>query len=323
MEPFNPIPEHTVASLGEKELLKRIRDWLGDAAPPAPAGMGDDCAILPDTAPAARLITTDSVVLGRHFTERDAPGHVGAKLLNRNLSDIAAMGGSPSQAVIAGFLPRSTDLDWLRKCLRGIAAVALRNGVQLVGGDLTETTQDLALNLTLLGSGERFLQRKGGQPGDWICLTGPVGGSLYSNRHLRFVPRLEEGRMLATHSGVHACIDVSDGLAIDLLNLLPEDAAAVLDPAAIPVHPDAFDASADSGRSPFDHALNDGEDHELLFLCAADETAWRQLEADFITAGFDQPRRIGQLIARPGADRILDRATGQPFASLQGYDHFR
>jgi thiamine-monophosphate kinase len=321
MDPFSQNAPETVAALGEKQLLRRIRQWLGQAAPPAPYGMGDDCAILPEDAGPVRLITTDSVVLGRHFSAQDPPGLVGAKLLKRNLSDIAAMGGVPAQAVIAGFLPRHTRLDWLEACLRGIAETALAHGVPLVGGDLAESAHDLALNITMLGTGTRLLQRKGGQAGDWICLTGPVGGSR-AGRHLRFTPRLAEGQALARTRGVHACIDVSDGLAIDLPQLLPEKLSAAIDPQALPIHPDARDAARESGRDPLWHALNDGEDHELLFLFTPDPAAWDSLAHRFASAGLAPPQRFGQLVPA-GPAPILSAATGQPLPALQGYDHFR
>jgi thiamine-monophosphate kinase len=248
MHPFSDNPDETVASLGEKRLLKQVRDWLGDAAPAAPFGMGDDCAEIPDTQSPTRLITTDSVVYGRHFDDTAPPPKVGAKLLKRNLSDIAAMGGTPTQAVIAGFLPRRTRLDWLEACLRGIAECALAYGVQIVGGDLAESESDLALNLTLLGTGDALLYRTGGRAGDWICVTGPLGGSRAS-RHLDFVPRLREGSLLAGRTGVHACIDISDGLIIDLLNILPESCSASIEPDTVPVRrkPPAHPESLPSG----------------------------------------------------------------------------
>jgi thiamine-monophosphate kinase len=232
------------------------------------------------------------------------------------------MGGTPTQAVIAGFLPRRTRLDWLESCLRGIAGCALAYGVQIVGGDLAESEYDLALNLTLLGTGDTLLYRAGGKPGDWICVTGPLGGSR-AGRHLDFVPRLKEGRLLVGHDDIHACIDISDGLVIDLLNILPDDASAALDPEAVPVHPDAQKAAMTSGKPPLWHALNDGEDHELLFLVAPmSETGWTAFIGGFTATGLAAPVRIGKLVTR-GEQPILNASTNQPLEDLHGYDHFR
>ncbi len=322
MHPFSDNPDETVASVGEKRLLQEVRKWLGQSAPLAPQGMGDDCAEIPDTQDPTRLITTDSVVYRRHFDDTAPPRKVGEKLLKRNLSDIAAMGGTPTQAVIAGFLPRTTRLDWLEACLRGIAGCALDNGVRIVGGDLAETESELALNLTLLGTGGSLLYRTGGKSGDWICVTGPLGGSR-EGRHLDFVPRLREGRLLAGQDGIHACIDISDGLVIDLLNILPDDCSAALDPDAVPIHPDAEKSATQSGKPPLWHALNDGEDHELLFLASPmSQSDWTAFITSFTALGLAAPIRIGKLVTR-GDQPVLNAITGQPLEDLQGYDHFR
>jgi thiamine-monophosphate kinase len=320
MDPFSSIRQETLASIGEKALLSRIRDWLGNASPAAPYGMGDDAAVIPDSEAPQRLVTTDSVVLDRHFTRQSAPGLVGHKLLKRNLSDIAAMGGDPGPAVVAAFLPGHTRLTWLQAFMQGLAQCAESYGVSIVGGDLAESRSDLAINLTLLGSGKAFLNRQGGRPGDWLAVTVPLGGSRLG-RHLHFAPRLQEGKLLAGSRGVHACIDISDGLAIDLLNLLPPGLGACLDPAEIPCHADAREAGRQSGKGPLWHALNDGEDHELLFAVAPQ--TWDSLLERFRERHLSPPVHIGQLADRKGNDPILDISTGKPFPEIAGYDHFQ
>ncbi len=323
MQPFSTDARATLASLGEKALLREVRRWLGAAAPPAPFGMGDDCAELPRKGPRPRLITTDSLVLGRHFEAATPPGAAGAKLLKRSLSDIAAMGGKPAQAVLAGLLPRTVRIDWLRAFVEGLAACALEHGVDLAGGDLSETAADLAFNLTLLGTGTgRLLYRSGARPGDWIAVTGALGGSRLG-RHLSFTPRLREGRALAREPRVRSCIDVSDGLAIDLCALLPDGAGAALDTAAIPLHPDARAAAAASGHAPLWHALHDGEDHELLFTVAPmAESEWAALSRRLGAAGRAPVTRIGTVVTG-AAGAVFDAATGAPLDLQAGYDHFR
>jgi thiamine-monophosphate kinase len=311
MGPFTDNPALSISSLGEKALLAQIRLWLGEAAPPSPAGMGDDCAVFAMEPAKASLITTDSVVLNRHFLESDPPALVGRKLLHRNLSDIAAMGGIPLRAVIAGFLPRTVSLAWLEACIRSLAAEALQHRVDIIGGDLTETTHDLALNMTLLGSATSPLLRSGARPGDHIGVTGPLGGSRLG-RHLRFAARLEEGKQLSALPGIHACMDISDGLAVDLPGMLSPDCSAALDLAAIPLHPDALQASHLSGQPPLWHALHDGEDHELLFMFTPD-TAQDQLPPHHC---------IGRILDHPGG-LLLDSKTGAPISDQHGYEHFR
>jgi thiamine-monophosphate kinase len=320
MDPFSSIRQETIAGIGEKALLARIRDWLGTASPGPPYGMGDDAAVIPESDPPPRLVTTDSVVLDRHFTRQSAPGQVGHKLLKRNLSDIAAMGGDPGPAVVAAFLPGNTRINWLQAFMQGLAQCAESYGVSIVGGDLAESQNDLAINLTLLGSGKVFLNRQGGHPGDWLAVTGPLGGSRLG-RHLHFSPRIQEGKLLAGSRGVHACIDISDGLAIDLLNLLPTGQVACLDPAEIPCHDDAREAGRQSGKGPLWHALNDGEDHELLFAVAPQ--SWDSLTKRFREHHLTPPVRIGNLADGKGKDPILDISTGKPFPEIAGYDHFQ
>lgn len=311
MSPFTDTPGASLASLGEKELLQRIRLWLGDAAPPAPAGMGDDCAVFGMQVNTKGLITTDSVVLNRHFLASDPPASVGDKLILRNLSDIAAMGGTPVRAVIAGLLPRSVSLAWLEACLRRIGATAVAYGVEIVGGDLTETSTDLALNMTLFGTAAHPLLRTGAQTGDLIGVTGALGGSRLG-RHLDFTPRLAEGRILAQTKGLRACMDISDGLAIDLPAMLTPSCCALLDLDRMPIHPDARVASRTSGQTPLWHALHDGEDHELCFMMAPDTDR----------SALPPHHLIGTVIARPGG-LLLEAATGNPLKDTHGYEHFR
>jgi len=319
MNPFSSNTGLTLASIGEKRLLHTIREWLDETAPASPWGMGDDCAVLPASGKTA-IVTTDSVVYGRHFDDTAGPAQVGEKLLKRNLSDIAAMGGTPRFALVAGFLPRTTRLDWLQGFHEGLAACARGNRVKVVGGDLAESNADLCLNLTLYGNADRPLLRSGGRIGDRICCTGPLGGSRLG-RHLNFLPRLREGRLLARCNAVHAAIDISDGLLIDLLNLLPADTSAALETESIPVHTDALRLAGSSGKEPLWHALNDGEDHELLFLMDADEAAWDSLLRAFADNGLNPPLRIGQLIPKRDAP-IIGKPDGAPLPSHAGYDHF-
>jgi len=273
VHPFASGPRDRVDALGEGGLIAAIRRWLGDTCPPAPAGIGDDCAVLP---PARRrqLLTVDPVIFGRHFDAAVPPAAVGAKLLKRNLSDIAAMGGKPRAAVVSLCLDRATRVRWLREFHRGLATTARRYGVALVGGDVAEAPGVLAASLTLLGeaNGPRVLTRQGARAGDWIAVTGQLGGSLASGHHHRFKPRLAEGQWLARRPEIRSMMDVSDGLAKDLTALTPPGTRAALDLEAIPCRRGCTLAAA----------LGDGEDYELLctLRARADLTsvrrAWRR-----------------------------------------------
>ncbi|MFI5356946.1 MAG: thiamine-phosphate kinase [Opitutales bacterium] len=273
MHPFVRRPSESVAALGEARLLTLIRGWLGAAAPAAPFGMGDDCAVLP-AVPRRQLLTVDPVIYGRHFDDRVPPQAVGAKLLKRNLSDLAAMGGRPTAAVIALSLDARTSVKWLEAFYRGLAACARRHGVAIVGGDVAQADHTLAASLTLLGTatGPRFLTRAGARPGDWIYVTGRLGGSRSSGHHYRFTPRLREGSWLARQREVRAMMDLSDGLAKDVHALTPPGCRPAIQARVLPLRP-GCDVAA---------ALTDGEDYELLFVVAqgADRAAfarrWRR-----------------------------------------------
>jgi thiamine-monophosphate kinase len=273
VSPFTHHRSRSVAAWGEEKLIAAIRRWLGPASPAAPRGIGDDCAVL---APARRrqLLTVDPVVYGRHFDDGTPAREVGAKLLKRNLSDLAAMGGRPTAAVIALTLEAGVRLDWLEGFYRGLAASARRHRVPIVGGDVAQSDHGFAASLTLLGeaAGRRILTQTGARCGDWIYVSGVLGGSLRSGHHFKFVPRLAEGAWCARRRDVRAMMDLSDGLAKDLWSLTPPGAEPAVLAAALP-------RRAGAGVRA---AVTDGEDYELVFAVAARadrgalERAWRR-----------------------------------------------
>lgn len=309
MHPFTNRPSESVAAWGEQRLIAAIRGWLGSTSPRAPFGIGDDCAVLPASR-GRQLITVDPVIYGGHFNDRVPPRAVGQKLLRRNLSDLAAMGGQPVAAVLALTLDARTRVAWLEEFYRGLAAGARQYRVAIVGGDVTQAKGLVAASLTLLGeaTGPRVLTRTGARRGDWIFVTGALGRSLATGHHFRFTPRLREGAWLAGRREVRAMMDVSDGVAKDLHALTPTGAVAALTPAALPRR-DGADVRA---------ALTDGEDYELLFALAeradrdAFHRAWRR--------AFPRTRLscIGQFVppGRLPADAI-------PLADFHGYEHLR
>lgn len=310
MSPFTDHPRAAVAALGEERLIAAIRRWLGPVSPRAPFGIGDDCAVLP-AARRRQLLTVDPVIYGRHFDATVPPRAVGAKLLKRNLSDIAAMGGHPVSAVLAITLDARVSRRWLELFYRGLAAEARRHHVTIVGGDVAEAAGTVSACLTLLGvaSGPRFLTRRGARPGDWILVTGELGGSRGSGHHFRFTPRLAEGAWLARRSAVRAMMDVSDGLAKDLGALTPAGATPRLEATALPVR----------RGSDIRGALTDGEDYELL-LAVAGQTDLRALQRAWRRRF---PRTRLTCIGRFEAGRAAGGAAALPLAGYHGYEHFR
>lgn len=323
VHPFTKSHAESIASLGEVALLRNIRAWLGKAAPPPPYGMGDDCAVLPATATSySNLFAVDALVYGRHFDDSVPPESAGAKLLKRNLSDIAAMGGIPRHAVVSLMLSPDTSIKWLAAFTQGMAACAEQYGVTLVGGDLTETPGFLGGSLSILGFAERPVARTTASVGDWIAVTGALGGSIFRKHHA-FTPRMAEGHWLAQQPDVTAMIDVTDGLAKDLPTLLPADSAAAIDRAKVPISEVALTCAQKSGNSAESHAWCDGEDYELLFTISGSAPA-----ETFLTkwqAHFSTPLSIIGRIStqKNGPHTVLDATTGEPFLPTAGYEHFR
>jgi len=318
MHPFTRRPAESVAALGERHLIAAIRRWLGAASPPPPAGIGDDCAVVPP-ASRPRLLTTDPVVYGRHFDDTVPPRAVGAMLLKRNLSDLAAMGARPTAAVVSLALDSRVRTRWLEEFYRGLAAAARRFRVPVVGGDVAQADGVLGAFLTLLGTaaGPRVLLRTGARPGDWIYVTGALGGSRLGH-HWRFTPRLAEGAWLARRRDVRAMMDISDGLAKDLRDLTPPRARPALAAAAIPVSPAARAWARRTGRPPLHHALSDGEDYELVFAVA--HRADRAALARAWHRAFPRTRLtcIGRFVP---ADRLPAGALN--LDAFRGYEHLR
>jgi thiamine-monophosphate kinase len=309
VHPFTGNQSASVAAWGEEKLIAAIRRWLGAASPRAPFGIGDDCAVLRPSR-GRQLITVDPVIYGRHFDDGVPPRAVGAKLLKRNLSDLAAMGGRPAAAVLALTLDARTSRSWLKEFYAGLAAAARRFQVPVVGGDVAQADGIIAASLTLLGeaTGNRILTRTGGRVGDWIYVTGTLGGSVESGHHFRFQPRLAEGAWLARQREVRAMMDVSDGVAKDLHALTPDGSAPALDPAAVPRR-----AGMNLRR-----ALTEGEDYELLFVVR--QHADRAAFAGRWQRAFPRTRLscMGRFVA---LGKVPSSAVA--LAGLHGYEHLR
>jgi thiamine-monophosphate kinase len=311
----------SIRSLGEVRLIAQIREWLGDVVPPCPEGMGDDCAVV-EPLPGKQILTTDSLSYGQHFDDKVSPQDAGAKLVKRNLSDIAAMGGKPGHALLTLLCGSDLRIDWLRAFIRGIRSTCEIYKVALVGGDVSTLPDgQFVSSMSLTGYLEHPpLLRSGGCEGDALYVTGSLGGSL-RQKHFRFDPRLAEGRWLAVSGHCSALMDLTDGLAKDLRELIPKGCAAYLDLDDVPVSEDAHRIAAETGLPAMAHAFCDGEDHELLFAVQSTcdlktfERAW--------AAAFPQTSlsRIGRIGQSDGNAPYLNAATGEALPWIQGFEH--
>jgi thiamine-monophosphate kinase len=250
-------------------------DWLRQRTPPdlrVLVGPGDDTAVLRLAADTPVLVTTDMLLEGSCFRLQEAgPRLVGRKAMAVNLSDIAAMAGRPTAAVVSVGLPRAGGRALAEELFLGLRALADEYQTAVVGGDTNSWDGPLVIAVTLLGeaTGRGPVRRAGARPGDWLLVTGSLGGSILG-KHLTFSPRVQEAQELHGLVELHAMIDTSDGLAADVQHLCQESGCgAVLRAEAIPLS-DAALALGD-GRTPLEHALGDGEDFELVFAVSPAE----------------------------------------------------
>ncbi len=296
--------------LGEFGLIEKIRRSV-PVSKKVVLGIGDDAAVLEAGRREWQLATSDMLAEGTHFTRRDKPRSIGHKALACSISDIAAMGGIPDIAIVSLGTPGRISVDFLRKIQAGLNATARRFAITIAGGD-TIRHQSLVINVTLLGRVEKrhLVTRAGARPGDHVFVTGRLGGSLASGRHLTFSPRLPEAQFLVRHLKPSAMIDISDGLVPDLGHILDRSrVGAVLEEDAIPRRRTAT----------LDQALYDGEDFELLFTLPPDKARrWQRLRSrPFIFYP------IGKIVS--GAGRMmLASATRQKVIKKRnsGFAHF-
>lgn len=301
----------------ERDLIAQLLNAMGVACPAAPRGPGSDCAALStDGERSYRIASVDGVVFGRHFDLSTTPEAVGHKLVHRNLSDLAAAGAKPSDALLSLVLGGDVASPWLTAFARSVGKAAYEAGLEVVGGDVARGPEGhLAAHLAITGFAHRILARQGSQPGDILFVTGQLGGSRLGH-HLSFRARLAEGEWLCGQADVHACTDLSDGLATDLPGLLGTTLGATINQASLPLAESARKLSKSDGIPAEEHAWVDGEDYELLFSVAANTADW--LETNFrATFPHTHLTRIGVITAELG----LREVTGATLPR-QGFQHF-
>ncbi len=305
----------------ESDLLRLIRARSTDLGPGVVIGPGDDCAALKSSA-GTLLLTVDQVIEGRHFVG-PLGGRAGAapldlvarKAIARSVSDIAAMAGMPRWSLATAALPRGTSQAVADELFLAMARWAKHWGCPIVGGDIATLPDDsprAVLTVTVGGEAHPArgpVTRSGAKPGDEVWVTGHIGGSLASGRHLTFEPRVAVARALADALGarLHAMIDLSDGLGRDVARMAEASGVAIeIDQGAVPLHGDA---------GGVDRAVRAGEDYELAFVVApqADEPAACAVSGVPIT-------RMGRVVAGSGCVLVDERGERRDTADL-GWDH--
>jgi thiamine-monophosphate kinase len=330
------------ALTSEWDLIAALSREFGPAPPQVILGIGDDCAALALDGADYLLWTVDTLVEGVHFNlAYTSLAQLGWKSLTVNLSDIAAMGGEPRQALLSLGWPPARDRRQALEFAAGLAQAAREYGVAVIGGDTVASPGSLIVTVTLTGRvpAAQMLRRSGAKIGDLIFVTGPLGEAAAGleilrqgleldpdlqkplmEAHLRPRPHLKAGRLLAQGGLATALIDISDGVATDLYHICQASGVGALVGAAeVPVSTLVREAGPQMGRDPLELALTGGEDYLLLFTCPA-ETAGR-LAPTFSRAGLPAPLPLGRIA--PGDRVTLQGPAGEVDISGRGYDHFR
>ena len=316
----------TVADVGERALIERIRLRIPTAPPFVVIGIGDDAAVVEPARNLLEVLTTDCQVEGVHF-DRTFVGaaDIGHKALAVNLSDLAAMGAAPRAALLSLVLPPALPVAGMDELLDGLTALAARSRISIIGGNIARSPGPLIIDVTVTGSvhKRRILTRGGGRSGDDLYVTGTLGGAAAGlrmlrrdgksrgvavDRYLRPEPRTRFGMMLGRNGAAHACIDLSDGLA-DGVRQIGEASGlgAIVDIDALPLEDGATLADA----------LGGGEDYELLF--AVSPRMRSRLKNARRLAGNPAVTRIGRLTT----DRaMVVNRNGKSEDLPSGFEHF-
>lgn len=264
-------------STGEREFVRWLQQRGGPPQWPVVVGVGDDMAVVEVggerlDAGAAVLLTSDMLLDGVHF-ETGVHGweQIGRKAIACSLSDCAAMAVRPVAATVSVAWPAGSDAEGMKRLFEGMWEIAREFDCAVVGGDTTSWRSPLAIDVAMIAApypDQRAVRRSGARAGDTLYVTGPLGGSRLG-RHLTFTPRVREARSIAASLGphLHAMMDLSDGLSIDLHRLCEASgvgAELIEGLLGRVVSDDARRACSQDGVPALNHALNDGEDYELL-----------------------------------------------------------
>jgi thiamine-monophosphate kinase len=330
-----------LSQTGEFGLIKRMRRIIEDPSDEIVLGIGDDAAVVHPKSGSCLVLTTDALIEGVHFDLRYTPfDALGWKALAVNLSDVAAVGGVPSYALISLALPESWSVENVESFYRGLKRCGKAYGCKIIGGDTTRSVGKGFISISVVGyvNQNSIASRSGAQEGELLCVTGNLGGAragleaLQKNeekplfkksiqRFLKPLPRIAEAGTLIRELHVSSMIDISDGLASDAGHLCEESGlGCILWEEAIPIHPDAKAWAEKTGESPARFALTSGEEYELLFTVDKKRfdrwTSPDQGEKRFPVTS------IGEMVHRKKGMRIK-RGEKTVLLSEKGWDHFR
>jgi thiamine-monophosphate kinase len=278
--------------------------------------LSDDCAHI-ETPSRDIIATTDMVIDRTHFDlSHDPLDLVARKSVCVNLSDLAAAGAKPMGLLVALAIPRSWSQRQSQDLMTGIVETASLFDCAILGGDTNSTKGPLTISITALGFKHwRGTPKRGhASHGDLVFVTGELGGSFESQRHLRFTPRLRESTWLMDHINIHAMMDLSDGLASDAKKIaIASKISIILDKSATPIHRDLDFRSTHR----LEHAMCDGEDFELLFTVSEDEAIRLEAAWPFQT----KLTQIGRCERGNSTVFLVDESNHKAELTWTGYEH--
>ena len=329
-----------ISETGEFAIIDDIVASFKELLPVNMKGIGDDCALIPKNENESYVISTDMLVEDHHFYKNKISAFdLGFKSLAVNLSDIAAMGARPVASFLSVALPRDLEKSWVDEFIAGYKSLSVSENVPLCGGD-TVASEKLTVNVTIIGealnASIRF--RSMARLGDDLCCTKTLGDSaggflllqadtttgniekILLESHYKPYPEIAAGKWLAAQKGVHAMIDISDGLVADLRHILSASGvAAFLNREAIPISASLKEAAKKHNWNSLELALNGGEDYCLLFTI--DKTETENITKGFL-AEFGRPLYIlGGIEAGSGHVRLLEGENEISY-SKKGFTHF-
>jgi thiamine-monophosphate kinase len=320
--------DERLADVGEFGLIARIASRASPGR--AIVGIGDDCAVLPGPPGRFTLVTVDMHVENVHFRlDRASPSHIGETALAVNISDIAAMGGDPRYALLSLAARPDTPVGVIDEIVDGIATMAARFEIQIVGGNVTSTDGPLCIDIALLGDvpEDEVVLRNGARAGDLLAVTGTLGrrSALRLAREAAIdavpplpvpEPRVAVARRLAAAHLARAMMDISDGLAGDATHLAAASHVGIeVEAERVPVAEEAERYAGELGIEPLELALTGGEDYELLLALAPQDVERAQQAARDVGLTV-----IGRIVSEDEGLTLLRR--GQPQPLTGGWRHF-
>lgn len=325
-----------LAKFTEEEFITFLKNQFIARGPVL--GIGDDCAVIPYNEESSLLVTTDALVEGVHFLKDEIPPEdLGYKTLAVNVSDIAAMGGEPKYAFLSIALPKPVDALWVKSFIEGLKVACALWDIQLIGGDTVGSKRDIFINMTLIGIAktQTIKYRSNAENGDIICVTNTLGDSAGGLRVIlnkitqaedlieaHFRPHVDPkaGVWLAAQKGVHAMMDISDGLNCDLVRMIKSSKkGAIIDIDKLPITKSLEHICLKEGWDPIQMALTGGEDYCLLFTVSPLD--FKEIKASFQKLFGMSLFNVGEI--QNFSNEIIYRKNGKVLeTNFSNFNHF-